>query len=78
MPKEENAKEEMVSIKVLAMAAGRKVEEIRSYSDSGLIRSVILEKGTAWAMERFPLKECLKRIKGTEKAAKPTEKTKKT
>ena len=63
MPKVEEEREEFVSAKVLAKKAARKVDEILSYRDSKLITSIILEKGTAWAMERFPLKECLKKIK---------------
>ena len=57
-----------VSAEVLAKKAGRKVAEILAYRDSGIITSKIMEKGTAWEMERFPLEECLKKIK--EKAEK--------
>lgn len=63
--------QEYVSVKVLAEKAGRKVDEILAYKDSGIISSEILEKGTYWQKERFPLEECLKKIKVTEKAEKP-------
>jgi len=59
-----------VSAEILAKKAGRKVAEILAYRDSGIITSVVLEKGTAWEMERFPLEECLKKIKAKEKAEK--------
>jgi len=59
---------ENVSAEVLAQKTGRKVEEILSYRDSGIIKPVIEEKGTWWESERFPLKECLEKIKANEKA----------
>ena len=75
MPKKKQIEEECedcyppnVSAEVLAVKAGRKVDEILSYRDSGIITSVIEEKGNAWERERFPLEECLKKIKEIEKA----------
>lgn len=57
-----------VSAEVLAEKAGRKVEEILAYRDSGIITSDIKEKGTAWEHERFHLAECMEKIKEIEKA----------
>ena len=84
MPKKNQIEEECedcypseVSAELLAEITGRKVTEILSYRDSGVITSVIKEKGTAWQMERFHLEECLKKIKANEKAEEPTKKAEK-